>query len=91
MHVATPRVRVDNRRRRLLAWAGVALTITTVAAGLAACGEVATVAEPAHDAVSAMPGATVTPEPVPGAGISPATITPTPTEHRGAGRRWWRR
>ena len=75
MHVVTR----SSRAPRRLRWALCALTITTIGAGLVACGEVATVAEPAHEAVSAVPGATITPEPPPGTGIAPATITPTPT------------
>jgi hypothetical protein len=64
---------------------GVAAALVAVSL-LAACGEVATVADPPHDAVSAIPHATGTPDPAPGLGLTAsASPTPTPTASDGGG------
>jgi hypothetical protein len=69
-----------GRRRILLASTGAALAVAMVTVtALAGFGEVTTIAEPPHEAVSSIPEPTGTTEPVPPAGITPATIAPTTT------------
>lgn len=72
-----------SRSRRLRAFLpAIAVGLCAALVGVAvltAGGELTTVAEQPHEAVSGFPGADVTPDPPPAAGVTPATITPTPT------------
>ena len=69
-----------GRRRLVVAWTGAALAIALITVTvLSGFGDVTTVADPPHDAVSAIPDNRVTTEPAPTVGITPATIPPTTT------------
>jgi len=79
MHVTEPASRTARRRRNVRRRPAVLAAALAGAAFLVACGEVSTLAEPAHDSVSAIPRASGTPAPAAGLGVTPATTTPVPT------------